>query len=101
MVFGRQGGAWEQESGQFVWRGSSTRFQLYVVDVKPAADLTYPDALILAMKKEKDAFRLYLLLSEETNDPAMKTLFLSLAQEESRHKLRFELEYDDFILKEN
>lgn len=73
----------------------------YVVDVKPAADLTYPDALILAMKKEKDAFRLYLLLSEETNDPAMKTLFLSLAQEESRHKLRFELEYDDFILKEN
>ena len=73
----------------------------YVVDVKPTPDMTYPDALVLAMKKEKDAFRLYLLLSEESPDPVMKNLFLSLAQEESRHKLRFELEYDDFILKEN
>ena len=73
----------------------------YVVDVKPTPDMTYPDALVLAMKKEKDAFRLYLLLSEESSDPPMKNLFLSLAQEESRHKLRFELEYDDFILKEN
>jgi rubrerythrin len=73
----------------------------YVVDVKPTSTMDYPDALVLAMKKEKDAFRLYLMLSEETTDPAMKNLFLSLAQEESRHKLRFELEYDDFILREN
>ena len=73
----------------------------YVIDVKPSPDMTYPDALVLAMKKEKNAFRLYLLLSEESPDPVMKNLFLSLAQEESRHKLRFELEYDDFILKEN
>jgi rubrerythrin len=73
----------------------------YLANVKPSPDMTYADALVLAMKKEKDAFRLYLLLSEETSDPVMKNLFLSLAQEESRHKLRFELEYDDFILKEN
>jgi rubrerythrin len=73
----------------------------YMANIRPTADMTYPDALVLAMKKEKDAFRLYLLLSEESSDPVMKSLFLSLAQEESRHKLRFELEYDDFILKEN
>jgi rubrerythrin len=73
----------------------------YMASVKPTPDMTYPDALVLAMKKEKDAFRLYLLLSEESSEPAMKNFFLSLAQEESRHKLRFELEYDDFILKEN
>jgi rubrerythrin len=73
----------------------------YMANIRPTPDMTYPDALVLAMKKEKDAFRLYLLLSEETPDPVMKSLFLSLAQEESRHKLRFELEYDDFILKEN
>ncbi|HTX88060.1 MAG TPA: ferritin family protein [Bacteroidales bacterium] len=73
----------------------------YLTDVNPSPDMSYQEALILAMKKEKNAFRLYLMLSEETNDPAMKNLFLSLAQEESKHKLRFELEYDDYILREN
>ncbi len=73
----------------------------YLVDVAPSADMQYADALILAMKKEKNAFRLYLMLSEETIDPIMKNIFLGLAQEESKHKLRFELEYDDYILKEN
>ena len=73
----------------------------YLVDVAPTPDMTYADALILAMKKEKAAFRLYTLLSEETTDPVKKGLFLTLAMEESRHKLRFELEYDEYILKEN
>lgn len=73
----------------------------YLIDVKPTPDMTYSEALVLAMKKEKNAFRLYLLLSEEAADPTMKALFLSLAQEESKHKLKFELEYDEYILKEN
>jgi rubrerythrin len=73
----------------------------YLVDVAPTPDMIYADALILAMKKEKAAFRLYSFLSEETTDPVMKNLFLTLAMEESRHKLRFELEYDEYILKEN
>jgi rubrerythrin len=73
----------------------------YLTDVTPSAEMTYADALVLAMKKEKNAFRLYLMLSEESGDPGMKALFLSLAQEESKHKLRFELEYDEFILREN
>jgi rubrerythrin len=73
----------------------------YLVDVVPKPDMTYSDALILAMKKEKNAFRLYSFLSEETTDPVMKGLFLTLALEESRHKLRFEIEYDEYILKEN
>jgi rubrerythrin len=64
-------------------------------------DLSYQDALILAMLKEKAAFKLYLNLSQKTDIPFLKELFLSLAQEESKHKLRFELEYDEYILKEN
>jgi rubrerythrin len=64
-------------------------------------DLSYQDALILAMLKEKAAFKLYLNLSQRTDIPFLKELFLSLAQEESKHKLRFELEYDEYILKEN
>jgi rubrerythrin len=64
-------------------------------------DLTYQDTLVLAMQKEKAAFKLYITLSQKTNVPFLKEVFLSLAQEESKHKLRFELEYDEYILKEN
>jgi rubrerythrin len=53
------------------------------------------------MKEEKAAFRLYTDLAERTPDPAIRQTFLSLAQEEAKHKLRFEIEYDDYILKEN
>ena len=73
----------------------------YLVNVKPSASMTYEEALILAMQKEKKAFLLYMNLSEQTEEPSMKKLFLSLAQEESKHKLRFELEYDEYILREN
>ena len=73
----------------------------YMAEVAPKPDMTYPDALILAMKKEKLAFRLYTFLSEETEDLTLKGLFMNLALEESRHKLRFELEYDEYVLKEN
>jgi len=67
----------------------------YLVDVEPEGELTYQDALIVAMKKEKAAFRLYMDLHGTVNDPALKDLMLALAQEEAKHKLRFEVEYDD------
>jgi len=73
----------------------------YLVDVKPSANMTYQDALILAMKKEKAAFRMYSALAGQAEDPQVKAVFQNLALEESKHKLRFEIEYDDFILKEN
>jgi len=73
----------------------------YLVDVAPKPDMTYGDALVLAMKKEKSAFRLYSFLSEQASDPLLKGLFSTLALEESRHKLRFEIEYDEYVLKEN
>lgn len=66
-----------------------------------SADLSYQQALILAMKAEKNAYKLYSDLADLTTDPAQKAIFLKLAQEEARHKLRFEIEYDDFILQEN
>ncbi|MGD9977737.1 MAG: ferritin family protein [Bacteroidales bacterium] len=73
----------------------------YIVRDEEREDLSYEQALVLAMKREKAAFKLYLALSEKVQSPEFKSLFLSLAQEESRHKLRFELEYDEFVLKEN
>ncbi len=73
----------------------------YLVDVKPTPGMSYQDALILAMKKEKAAYRMYTKLAEKATDSAMKSLFQRLAAEESKHKLAFEIEYDDFILREN
>ncbi|MFP4557640.1 MAG: ferritin family protein [Bacteroidales bacterium] len=73
----------------------------YVVRTEPTSSMTYEQALVLAMKREKAAFKLYLKLSEQAPSDYVKDLFLSLAQEESRHKLRFELEYDEYVLREN
>jgi rubrerythrin len=73
----------------------------YLVDVEPTPDMSYEQALIIAMKREKNAFKLYSHLSAKAPTAELKKIFQSLAVEESKHKLRFELEYDEFILKEN
>lgn len=73
----------------------------YTVNVELSHEMTYQDALIVAMKKEKAAFRLYLALSERAPSASLKDLFMMLATEESKHKLRFEIEYDEFVLREN
>ncbi len=73
----------------------------YLVDVEATNDMSYQDALILAMKNEKSAFKLYSDLAGIAPNSDLKNVFLALAQEEAKHKLRFEIEYDDNILKEN
>jgi rubrerythrin len=67
----------------------------YLVDITPEKDISYQDALIVAMKKEKAAWKLYMDLHNSVDDAALKDLMLSLANEEAKHKLRFEVEYDD------
>ena len=73
----------------------------YLVEVKASGKLTYEEALVLAMKREKSAFRLYSNLAERAPNDELKSVFEALAMEESRHKLRFELEYDEYVLREN
>jgi len=65
---------------------------------KIAANMTYQEVLLFAMKAEKAAFVLYTKLSEATSDAGLQRVFSGLAQEEAKHKLRFEIEYDDHIL---
>ena len=69
--------------------------------VAPRPDMSYQDLLVVAMKKEKQAFLLYNLLAKLWDDPKTRETFLMLAQEEAKHKLRFETEYDDVVLKED
>ena len=73
----------------------------YLVDVDPEAHLDYQKALILAMKREKSSFRLYTDIAQSSEDSTIRETFLALAQEEAKHKLRFELEYDEVVLSEN
>ncbi len=69
----------------------------YLVDVEPAKNMSYQDALVLAAKKEEAAFLLYTDLAKSVEDDEMKTFFEILAQEEAKHKLRFEIEYDNSL----
>jgi rubrerythrin len=73
----------------------------YLVDARPDAGMDYQQALILAMKKEKKAFMMYNDLAAATDDRELKNIFLALAQEEAKHKLRFEVEYDEYVMTEN
>ena len=73
-----------------------------ITDIAEAQpDMDYQEALIVAMKKEKQAFLLYNLLAKLCDDQKLHQTFLMLAQEEAKHKLRFEIEYDEVVLKED
>ncbi len=73
----------------------------YIVDEKPRPDMNYSQALVVAMKREKAAYKFYLDLAERTRNAEVKAMLLKLANEEAKHKLRFEIEYDDVVLAEN
>lgn len=73
----------------------------YLVDIETRPDMDYAEALVVAMKKEKAAYRLYLDLAAVAEAEELTDMFLSLAQEEAKHKLRFEIEYDDTVLKDD
>ena len=73
----------------------------HLAGLEPQGDLDYAQALMLAMQREKASFRLYTALAGHATDPVARDLFQGLAQEEARHKLRFEIEYDEAILTEN
>ena len=72
----------------------------YLVAPKPAADMTYQDILITAMKKEEKAQKLYTKLAGNFSDPDVKQVFETLAGEEAKHKNYFERIYDEEVLEE-
>ena len=73
----------------------------YLVEAEVTPDMSYQDALIVAMKKEKAAFKLYSDLAASAEEEELRNTLLALAQEEANHKLRFEVEYDEYVLVEN
>jgi rubrerythrin len=59
------------------------------------------EILDFAIGKELASAAFYTHLADRAADPALRQALLALAQEEARHKLRFELEYDQFVQPEN
>jgi rubrerythrin len=65
--------------------------------VRQMLDMDYKDMLLMGMQKEESSFRLYVdLASRVSSEDAYETL-LALAEEEVKHKMRFEIEYDSLM----
>lgn len=73
----------------------------YLVEVEPSPDMSFQDALVLAMKREQAANALYTALSATITNPLLAELFSQLAKEEAAHKSSFENLYEENFLSEN
>jgi rubrerythrin len=73
----------------------------YLVEAPFSEDMSYQDILITAMKREEASTKLYNDLASGSSNADAKQLFLKLASEEAKHKLKFEQIYDQDILTED
>ncbi len=72
-----------------------------LIEVEAKPNMSFQEALMVAIKNETNAYTMYKNLAVATDDAGLKETFLGLAQEEAKHKLRFEVEYDDYVHQEN
>ncbi len=63
-------------------------------------DMDYRDMLLLGMEKEEASFRTYVNLLPGVEDEQSRELLLALAEEEVKHKLRFQTEYELLLEKD-
>ncbi|MBU0992539.1 MAG: ferritin family protein [Proteobacteria bacterium] len=69
----------------------------YLVDVKYDQNMSYPDRLRLAMKREEKSLAMYREISSKAKDNEQLKIFNILAQEEANHKQIIETIYDDYM----
>jgi rubrerythrin len=69
----------------------------YVVDMEYSPGMGYNEILLLAMKKEEKALKLYNEFLTQADSDESKKLFKILCQEEAKHKLALETMYDDYM----
>ncbi|MFP5211753.1 MAG: ferritin-like domain-containing protein [Acidobacteriota bacterium] len=70
----------------------------YLIDVKFREELTYQEALTLAMKREEKAHAFYESWKGRCMHEKTAKVFELLAQEEMKHKRKIETIYDEEIL---
>ena len=71
----------------------------YMVDLSYEKGMPYNEILLLAMKREEKALKLYNDFLEQADTDESKKLFKVLCQEEAKHKLALETMYDDYMAK--
>lgn len=72
----------------------------FMIDVRFTPDISYQEALAMAMKKEDKAHAFYEAWKGRCASEKSEKLFSFLAEEELRHKRRLEEIYDSEILQE-
>jgi rubrerythrin len=74
------------------------RISEFLDNVPYDENMTYQDAIRMAIKNEEKAQKMYLASAKRfADDPKIEKLFKMLAQEESKHKRRLEEIYDDEV----
>ena len=63
--------------------------------------MDYKDMLLLGMEKEEASYRTYVNLLRNVTDQESRETLMALAEEEVKHKVRFEQEYESLIKKES
>jgi rubrerythrin len=81
---------------QFKWIMDIKRSD-YVVDLEYQKGMAYNEILMLAMKREEKALKLYNEFQQQADTEVGKNLFKILCQEEAKHKLALETMYDDYM----
>ena len=71
----------------------------YLVDLDYEEGMPYNEILLLAMKREEKALKLYNEFLDQAETDESKKLFKILCQEEAKHKLALETIYDDYMAK--
>jgi len=69
----------------------------YVDDIVYKSGMAYHEMLLLAIKREEKALKLYNELLRQTDSQEARQLFKMLCQEEAKHKLALETMYDDYM----
>ena len=81
---------------EFKWIKDIKRGDLRL-DIEYEKGMHYRDILMLAIKREEKALKLYNDLQVRVEDPDHAMIFKMLCQEEAKHKLALETMYDDHM----
>jgi rubrerythrin len=84
------------EDYRFEWITDIKRSD-YVDTIAYKPGMAYNELLMLAMKREEAALKLYNELLDKADSDGAKSLFKMLCQEEAKHKLALETLYDDYM----
>jgi rubrerythrin len=73
----------------------------YIAAVPIPENMTYEQAIKIAMNKEHAAMMLYQILAKMTEEKTLRDVLELLATEEAHHKRRFEKEYHEIKMRNN